>query len=56
VNHALAAQRLHLEAIFTPEKPEVSRYPGALRLAIILGGSTCLWAIAAGAVHLLLKL
>jgi len=54
LNPALAAQRLLLETVFAADEPAVRRYPGALRLAIILGGATGLWALVAGALRLVL--
>lgn len=54
LNPALAAQRLQLESHFAADEVAIDRYSGPARLAIILGGSTALWAIiAAGAWRLL---
>jgi hypothetical protein len=50
MNPSLAAQRSKLEAFVVDDEPAVTRYSGALRLAIILGGSAALWAAAAAGV------
>ncbi len=57
MNPVLAAQRLQIEALLGDHEPEVVRYGGAMRLAIIVGGSGVLWAAAAaGAWRLLAAL
>ena len=47
MNPALSAQRRQLEHFLAAEDPQVERYNGAMRLAIIVGGSGVWWAMAA---------
>jgi hypothetical protein len=46
--HPLADQLIRLEEAFSQEEAE-QRYPGKLRLAIMVGAPLALWAVIAGA-------
>jgi hypothetical protein len=57
MNPSLSAQRQQLNSFAASDEPQVERYSGPLRLAIIIGGSAGLWAMAAaGALRLLAAL
>lgn len=47
LNPALAAQRRRLESLLVSDDPVAARYPGVVRLAIVVGGTSALWAMAA---------
>ena len=54
MNPALSIQRQQLERFLVADEPEVQRYNGVLRLAIIIGSSGALCAMAAaGALRLI---